>query len=739
MRRQPQPDLIEGKDRRWHVRGGYMKAVRISATILALAWIAAPPALAQDATAPAPTTAAPAPPADVQELLRLLGQPDVRGWLEQQQAAAPTRAAGPAEALSAAEGSPHQALAVRLTAVRGHLHGLLAALPEVPGELARAWTLLSQELQQRGMLQVLLLIATFVGLGFGAEWLFWQATAGIRARIVAAPLATVGERLRTVGARFAFGLGLVTAFALGSVGAFLAFAWPPLLKEVVLGYLVAFLALRLALVVGRFLLAPGGRRAGDVERFRIVPMSTEAARFWHRWLAAAVGWFAFGYVTVALLRALGVDPPVRQLAAYALGLGLLGIGLWAAWRRPVPADAEAARSRNGRAWLLSAYFAGLWLLWVMSAMPAFWLAVVAAALPFGIGLVGRAVAHLLRPPGTEGAKEAPSPMAAVLLERGLRALLIIGAAWLLAWAWNIDLAEITSRDTLSTRLLAGALNAVVIALLADLLWHLAKAAIDRRIQQVAAPAQVDTEEARRQARLRTLLPIVRNILFVLVVVTAALMALSSMGVQIGPLLAGAGVVGVAIGFGAQTLVKDIISGVFFLLDDAFRVGEYIESGSIRGTVESFSLRSVKLRHHRGYLHTVPFGSLNTITNYSRDWVIDKLTLGVTYDTDLDKVKKLIKQVGKELVADPEFAPHIIESLKMQGVEEYGDFAIRLRLKMTTKPGEQFVIRRRALALIKKAFAENGIKFAYPTVQVAGGESSAAAAQAALEAAQKPAA
>ena len=125
-------------------------------------------------------------------------------------------------------------------------------------------------------------------------------------------------------------------------------------------------------------------------------------------------------------------------------------------------------------------------------------------------------------------------------------------------------------------------------------------------------------------------------------------------------------VGVAIGFGAQTLVKDIISGMFYLLDDAFRVGEYIISGSYKGTVESFSLRSIKLRHHRGYLYTVPFGELGAVQNMSRDWVIDKLSVGVTYDTDLDKVKQIIKQIGKELQADPELAPHIIETAEDAG-------------------------------------------------------------------------
>jgi small-conductance mechanosensitive channel len=233
---------------------------------------------------------------------------------------------------------------------------------------------------------------------------------------------------------------------------------------------------------------------------------------------------------------------------------------------------------------------------------------------------------------------------------------------------------------------------------------------------------------------------------VFLVAMTAMMALSQLGVEIGPLIAGAGVMGVAIGFGAQTLVRDVISGIFYLIDDAFRVGEYIQSSSYKGTVESFSLRSVKLRHHRGPLYTVPFGSLGAIQNMSRDWVIDKVTIGVTYDSDTDLAKKIVKQVGRELLEDPEFKPNIIETLKMQGVETLGDFAIELRLKMKTKPGEQFAIRRRALALIKKRFDAAGIRFAFPVVQVAGGSgapvdaATAAAARQTLEraAAAKPA-
>jgi small-conductance mechanosensitive channel len=194
------------------------------------------------------------------------------------------------------------------------------------------------------------------------------------------------------------------------------------------------------------------------------------------------------------------------------------------------------------------------------------------------------------------------------------------------------------------------------------------------------------------------------------------------------LIAGASVVGVAIGFGAQTFVRDVIAGMFYLLDDAFRVGEYIQSGNYKGTVEGFSIRSVRLRHHRGPVYTVPFSLLGAIQNQSRDWVIDKIAVGVTYDSNLDLARKLIKQVGLELAKDPEFSPLILEPLKMQGVEQLGDFAVQIRAKMMTLPGEQFVIRRKAYAMIKKAFDENGIKFAFPTVQVAGeGETSAATA------------
>ena len=672
-----------------------------------------------------------AQPQQVQQLLGLLRDPAVQKWLEQQpsigQQAQPATPAAPPQASMAGY------FAQRLEYLRNNLALLAAEFPRLPAELNRAWIILSLEFEDQKLIGIVFLIATFVGVGFLCVWGYWRLTTGFRNWLIGREITSVGDRLRAMMARLAFATGWALSFAVGSIGAFLCFPWPPLLREIVLSYLVAFLCGWLARIVGGFLLAPGGGRAA---RFRIVPMSDLAAKFWHHRIIITVSVLAFAWVTLGLLRTLGVSPVGLKIISYIAGVFLLGLGLEVIWRHPAGAhEAEPMHRRLGKRAqlaLVTVLFVLTWTMWALHLLPGFWLLTVGTALPMLLYVTRISVAHLLRP--VEGATEdrgAPI-LAAVALERGLRAALIILGALFLAYVWEIDLIQLTARDTVATRLIRGGLSAVVIILVADFVWRLARALIDHKIADAAGTGVAEGDETRRRARLRTLLPILKNMLLVVVIAVAAMMVLSALGVEIGPLIAGAGVVGVAVGFGAQTLVKDIISGVFYLFDDAFRVGEYIQSGSYKGTVESFSLRSVKLRHHRGPLYTVPFGELGAVQNMSRDWVIDKMQIGVTYDSDLDKAKKLIKQIGKELAADPEFGPKIIEPLKMQGVEQFGDYAIQIRMKMMTKPGEQFPIRRRAYGMIKKAFDANGINFAFPTVQVAQGDDDAAAARQAME-------
>ena len=569
----------------------------------------------------------------------------------------------------------------RIDALREHFASLAAAAPQLPAAFAGVQDQLMLEWQARGRGYVLGLIAAFLLLGFALE-------AGYRYAFRAGE----AERLRAMALRFARDVGGVAVFALGSIAAFLVFDWPPRTRQAVVAFLAAFIVVRLVLVVSRALLSPRDAQ------LRILPAADAEAVSWHRRVALFAGWLAFGWVLAAWLALLGMDLASRQIIVYILGLGLLAIAVGSVWRR----------SR-----IVAVTFVVAWVFWVLGAYGLFWLAVVAAALPGVMRLAQAGVDHALRPPGAAAAET--RGVIAAALGRALRALLIIGAAFLVVYASGLNVDAVASGDALWMRVLRGAVQALAIILIADVIWQVVASLID---QKLAA-----TQEA--SARLRTLLPIVRGTLAVVLIVMAILMSLSALGIQVGPLLASAGVIGIAIGFGAQTLVRDMFSKFFYLLDDAFRVGEYIQSGNYKGTVEQLGARSIRLRHHRGPVYTIPYGQLGAVQNMSRDWVIDKLTINLSYSTDLDKAKKLIKQIGKELAANPEFAPAILEPLKMQGVEAFGDFAITIRMKMMTKPGQQFTIRRRAYAMIRAAFAANGIEFAVPTVQVAGGAADAA--------------
>ncbi|KAA0579874.1 mechanosensitive ion channel family protein [Azospirillum sp. Sh1] len=245
--------------------------------------------------------------------------------------------------------------------------------------------------------------------------------------------------------------------------------------------------------------------------------------------------------------------------------------------------------------------------------------------------------------------------------------------------------------------------------------------IDRRIaEEGPVPGTVPGDEGGGHgsaSRLATLLPLVRNFVLLSIVGAVLVSVLMDLGVNIAPLFAGAGIAGIAIGFGAQTLIRDIFSGAFFLIDDAFRKGEYIEIGAIRGTVEKISVRSMQLRHHRGPLHTVPFGEIHQLTNYSRDWVIMKLPLRITYDTDVEKVRKHIKQLGQALLEDPELGPKFLQPLKSQGVIQMEDSAMILRVKFMTRPGDQWDVRKRVFQELHALFRREGIRFAHREVTV----------------------
>ncbi|MCB4454058.1 mechanosensitive ion channel family protein [Leisingera sp. McT4-56] len=220
------------------------------------------------------------------------------------------------------------------------------------------------------------------------------------------------------------------------------------------------------------------------------------------------------------------------------------------------------------------------------------------------------------------------------------------------------------------------------------------------------------------SRLATVLPLLLVTAQIAIVVIFGLLAVGALGIDITPLLAGAGILGLAIGFGAQKLVSDVVSGIFFLVDDAFRVGEYVEVEGTRGTVEKISIRSMQLRHHRGPINTIPYGEIPKLTNYSRDWVIMKLRFTVPFDTDPNKVKKIFKKIGASMLEDELYKDDFLQPFKSQGVFDFDDVGMIIRGKFMAKPGTQFTIRKEIYNRVKAAFAENGIDFARREVRVA---------------------
>ncbi len=307
-----------------------------------------------------------------------------------------------------------------------------------------------------------------------------------------------------------------------------------------------------------------------------------------------------------------------------------------------------------------------------------------------------------------------------LAEHALAIIVTLVAGFLVADLWGLS-------DTQVGGIITDFIEVGLILFLAYMVWRAVDVAI--RLQQAEEDASAAGDGAEAEdgmgmgvSRIATLLPLIRMALMITIVTMTVMVALSELGVDIGPLLAGAGVIGLAIGFGAQTLVRDIISGAFFLADDAFRRGEYIDVGAVKGTVEKISLRSMQLRHHNGPLNTIPFGEIQQLTNFSRDWVTMKLPLRVTYDTDVEFVRKLIKRIGQELLKDPEIGPLFLEPLKSQGVIQMEDSAIIIRVKFKTRPGKQFVVRKTVYNRIQDAFMEHGIKFAHKEVTVRVAES-----------------
>lgn len=521
---------------------------------------------------------------------------------------------------------------------------------------------------------------------------------------------------------------------------------------------------------------------------RLVTLNDGAVRVLRRRLLIIAGFFAVDFAVIGSLDAFGIQAHVVALLHLINGMFIviaLLIMIWEA-RRPYAAiirgdGGEQAPGGSGFANTLAAYWhliatAAVLLLFALAigklgvhgpktSYPGIKTLILLVLLPLiDVGL-RRIVSRIFKPKqedekgvtGSEKSLLSLAPMNAADQEssraasrevqavvlKNLRILLVFTSIFLTMKFWGVE-AGAMATSMAGERVGKAFFDIVVILFLAYALWSVVKAAVSYHLGSSEAARQVEIPGTEGgdiggagQTRMQTLLPLFRKVILITLVVMGVLLVLSSLGVNIGPLIAGAGVVGIAIGFGAQTLVRDIVSGVFFLFDDAFRMGEYVSIGDVRGSVEGISVRSLRLRHHNGPLHTIPFGEIKHLTNYSRDWAIMKFELRLPFETDINKVRKIIKTVGQEMQNDEELAPLMMAPLKSQGVNRMEDSALIIRCKFTAMPGQQFYVRREAFTRIQKAFEEQGIRFAPKRVIVETATPSMAVAGAAALESEEP--
>ncbi|MEO0378816.1 MAG: mechanosensitive ion channel domain-containing protein [Pseudomonadota bacterium] len=496
---------------------------------------------------------------------------------------------------------------------------------------------------------------------------------------------------------------------------------------------------RLAAAFTRFLMAP------DNPAYRIVhtdDVTAKAMVFHMFWMSFLIGSTFF----ILSFNAANGVPGGETRLGFWLNLALhvyLAIVIWRYRRglvsmmRGAEPDVSPMEERIARAFPLFglAVTIGTW--WVVNIVVSYGNFALLGSLPHyktmtlllfapAMDTLIRGLVHHLSPPMTgEGPIAERAHYAAKRSYIRIGRVIVFGLVLLMIGRfWGMTPGGLASAGV-GERLAANMIQFLMIISVGYIVYELVSLYINRKLAQEQTSSGFDPETedtgdggGAGGSRLSTVLPLILGVSQASIVVLFVLLALSNAGVDTTPLLAGAGIVGLAIGFGAQKLVTDVVSGIFFLIDDAFRMGEYVDVNGTMGTVEKISIRSMQLRHHKGPVHTLPYGEIPKITNFSRDWVIMKLIFTVPFGTDPEKVRKLFKKIGQELLQHEIFGDDFLQPFKSQGVFQFDDVGIVIRGKFMAKPGTQFTIRKEIYNRVNAAFAENGIEFARREVRVA---------------------
>jgi small-conductance mechanosensitive channel len=725
--------------------------------LLALLLVLAAPALAQ---APAPSPG-PGPGSELDRLIEVLRDDARRAeFLRALEAARQAPAAAPADGAAPAPAAPAPAAAEpailapntlgaqlltgvsqRLQALTDNLLIAAQAITDINGVATWAASVATDPVTRRRITDAAWKLGLLFGLGLVAEWATRRGLRRWSDRLDAlAPepgnVWTWMRRVPLVLARFVLDLIPLAAFAVISYG-MIGFVRPlpttALVLEVVNN---SYMALRAVMAASRVLFSPAS------SHLRLIQVQDETAAYitvWVRRIAVvAILGYAVGEVGILFGLPWTAYDAILRISLLIVSLLLVIVILQ---NRALVADALRApelkpgetpdrarrffrvlRDRLADVWHLLAilWLFAAWGVWALEVRDGFERLLRVSLLTILIGGLGKLADVLARRAISRGFRvspdlarrypglEARANRYLPVLKGLVTTLITIVALLFLLEAWGLDAFAWFGRGQLGSRLLRSLLSMGLTVVVAVTVWELANAAIARHLAKLSRDAQ-----AARSARVRTLLPMLRTVLSIVILVFVALNVLTEIGVNVAPLIAGAGVIGLAVGFGSQTLVRDVITGAFLLFEDAVAVGDVVAVGGLSGVVEQLSIRSIKLRAQDGSVHIIPFSAVTTVTNMTRDFSFAVMDVSVAYREDTDRVCGVLREIAAEIRADPKLGPQIRDDIEILGVERLADSGVLIRARIKTDPLARWSVGREFNRRIKQHFDRLGIEIPYP--------------------------
>lgn len=673
-------------------------------------------------------------PDAVRDMVSRMSDTEVRDMLLDRLDAVAKKEAEPEEGASIVE-----FLETAVTGTWTTVYDAIIRLPILVSSQTKSFTNFYNTLGAAGILQMFGSILLGLAIGFVAEMFVNWVTRNWHQQTMGEN-ATLGESLRFLGFRLLKQIYGLIAFFLVARFVTMNLITPEMqiFSQIIVFNLVVLP--RLALAMGRFLLAP------NRTEHRLIHTDD--------WTAKYLYFHQFGFVllmgfSVAIIEfnALNDIPMGTSRLGFWLNLAVHIYFIYIVWRswdglismakgrdEVTPMEQRVSELYplylvllSVFTWLLVNIIASFGMFELLSTQPHYKMMFLLAMGPTFDTAIRALVNHLVPPMQGEGIVAAKAWQSTKRSYIRIGRVVVFGfVVALVAGFWGIDLSNLAAAGV-GVQVAGRLIEIMIVIATGYLVWELVSLWINRKLaaEQTALGFDLNEEEpgggeggGAGGSRLSTVLPLVLGIAKFAIAAIFGLIALGNVGIDITPLLAGAGIIGLAVGFGAQKLVADIVSGIFFLVDDAFRTGEYVEVDGTMGTVEKISIRSMQLRHHRGLVHTIPFGEIPKLTNYSRDWVIMKLMFTVPFDTDPNKVKKIFKRIGNEMMEEELWKDDFIQPFKSQGVFGFDDVGMVMRGKFMAKPGKQFMARKEIYNRVKAEFDKAGIDFARREVRVA---------------------